>query len=228
MIDVDAFRRDGYVRVDGTALRDAALAAQALLWERIGLSPDRPQQWTAPVVWTADLTGTGPFGPLTGSTELSNALDALLGADRWIRRGSLGNIVIRFPLAPDTDDRGWHVDLNTPTPDGSWAVSGQPHTILLLTLLSEVGRQDAPTRIRVGSHRDAARVLGSEALDAVTAGQRVDAASADRPVAYATGRPGDMYVLHPLTVHAADRHRGHTPRFMAQAPVLLTAPLTSP
>ncbi|MDF2828964.1 MAG: protein involved in biosynthesis of mitomycin antibiotics/polyketide fumonisin, partial [Mycobacterium sp.] len=37
--------------------------------------------------------------------------------------------------------------------------------------------------------------------------------------------PGDMYVLHPFTVHAADEHRGHTPRFMAQAPIMLTSPV---
>ena len=34
-----------------------------------------------------------------------------------------------------------------------------------------------------------------------------------------------MYVVHPFTVHAADVHRGRTPRFMAQAPVVLTSPL---
>ena len=45
-------------------------------------------------------------------------------------------------------------------------------------------------------------------------------------VAHATGRPGDTYHVHPFTAHAADEHRGRTPRFMAQAPVVLTAPLT--
>jgi hypothetical protein len=44
-------------------------------------------------------------------------------------------------------------------------------------------------------------------------------------VAYATGEPGDMYLVHPLTVHAADEHRGTRPRFMAQTPVFLTAPV---
>lgn len=80
---------------------------------------------------------------------------------------------------------------------------------------------DAPTRIRAGSHRDVAAALGDEPLNAVTAGALVDAASAGRPVRHATGSPGDMYVLHPFTVHAADEHRGTTPRAMAQGPVLL-------
>ena len=133
---------------------------------------------------------------------------------------------MRFPVRPPADDRGWHIDLNTPdSPDG-WAVSNRPHTVLLLTLLSEVGPDDAPTRIGVGSHRDVAAVLSEEPMDAVTARSMVDAASRDRAVARATGVPGDMYLVHPFTVHAADKHRGSTPRFMAQAPILPAAPLS--
>jgi hypothetical protein len=103
-------------------------------------------------------------------------------------------------------------------------VSNRPHTTLLLTLLSEVGPDDAPTRIRVGSHHDVATVLGGEPVDAVAAGAVVEKASRDRPVAHAKGLPGDMYLLHPFAVHAADEHRGNAPRFMAQAPILLTQP----
>ncbi|BBY42723.1 hypothetical protein MCEL_10180 [Mycolicibacterium celeriflavum] len=98
--------------------------------------------------------------------------------------------------------------------------------MLVLTLLSEVGPDDAPTRIRAGSHRDVAQVLGPERVELAEMGRIVDSASAARPVSRATGEPGDMYVLHPFTVHAADEHRGTTPRFMAQSPVVLTSPLT--
>jgi phytanoyl-CoA dioxygenase PhyH len=129
-------------------------------------------------------------------------------------------------VPPVADDRGWHVDLNTPLPDGTWAVSGRPHTVLLLTLLSEVGTDDAPTRLRAGSHRDVAAILGELPVDAYECGPLVAEASAHRDVFLATGHPGDAYVLHPFTVHAADEHRGRTPRFMAQAPVLLAEPLT--
>ena len=94
--------------------------------------------------------------------------------------------------------------------------------MLLLTLLSDVGPDDAPTRIRVGSHHDVAAALGADPLDAVQAGAVAEKAGTDRPVAHATGTAGDMYLLHPFTVHAADVHRGDRPRFMAQAPVMLT------
>lgn len=101
-----------------------------------------------------------------------------------------------------------------------------PHTVLALTLLSDVGPDDAPTRIRAGSHHDVAGILGPDPVELVEMGPLVDEASADRPVVHAIGEPGDIYVVHPFTVHAADEHRGTAPRFMAQAPIVLTDPLT--
>ena len=130
---------------------------------------------------------------------------------------------MRFPIPPALDDRGWHIDANTMLPDGSWTVSGRPQTMLLLTLLSEIGIDDAPTRIRTGSHHDVAVVL-DEPMDPMAAGPVVAAASDGRRVVHATGSPGDMYLVHPFTVHAADEHRGATPRFMAQSPIMLASP----
>ncbi|GAB3217179.1 phytanoyl-CoA dioxygenase family protein [Mycolicibacterium hippocampi] len=222
MVDVEAFRRDGFVKVEQAAPRAVADAARMLLWQQLGVSPDDRSTWAQPVMWASDMTGAGPFGELVRSPRLADALDAVCGVGGWQPRGSLGNIPVRFPVTPPAEDRGWHIDLNTPQPDGSWAVTGRPHTMLLLTLLSEVTIDDAPTRLRAGSHHDAAAVLGETPLDAVTAGGLVDSASRARPVVHATGAPGDMYLVHPLTVHAADEHRGSTPRFMAQAPILTT------
>jgi hypothetical protein len=226
MLDLDAFVSDGYVKVVRAAPRNVADAVRAELWMQLGLSPNDPDQWSAPVMWASDMTGDGPFGELARSPRLAAALDGICGTGGWMPRGALGNIPVRFPVAPPNDDRGWHIDANTPQPDGSWVVTGRPHTVLLLTLLSEVGPDDAPTRIRAGSHHDVARVLSDEPVALAEMGRIVDEASAARPVAYATGEPGDMYVVHPFTAHAADEHRGRTPRFMAQAPVALTGPLT--
>ncbi len=69
-------------------------------------------------------------------------------------------------------------------------------------------------------------MLGDDPIDFAEMGRLVDDASAGRVVVHATGEPGDMYVVHPFTAHAADEHRGSTPRFMAQAPVVLTSPMT--
>lgn len=226
MLDVDEFMSNGYAKIEQVASRSVADAARAVLWQQMELSPDDPAGWSEPVRWAADLTGQRPFGELVRSPVLAEALDVVCGAGAWLPRGALGNIPVRFPVAPPNDDRGWHIDANTPQPDGSWAVTGRPHTVLLLTLLSEVGPDDAPTRIRAGSHRDVARVLGPDPVEFAEMGRLVDEASAHRPVVHAIGQPGDMFLVHPFTVHAADEHRGRTPRFMAQGPVVLTSPLT--
>jgi hypothetical protein len=224
--DVAAFISDGFVRVPKAVPRDIADAARAALWDDLELSPDEPTGWIAPVRWTADLTGQGPFAAIVRSSVLAAALDVICGVHGWRPLGALGNIPVRFPVFPPADDRGWHIDANTPMPDGAWSVTGRPHTVLLLTLLSEVGPDDAPTRIRVGSHVDVGRVLGHEPVEFVEMGRLVDRASAGREVVCATGDPGDMYIVHPFTVHAADEHRGRAPRFMAQSPVVLSEPLT--
>jgi hypothetical protein len=226
MVNLESFVSDGYIKVEQGAPREVADAARAVLWQRLGLTPEDASQWSVPVMWTSDMTGEGPFGELARSPRLAAALDVICGTGGFRPRGALGNIPVRFPVSPPADDRGWHIDANTPQPDGSWAVTGRPHTVLVLTLLSEVGVDDAPTRIRVGSHRDVARVLGVDPLNLEDMGRVVDQASSGRPVVHATGQPGDVYVVHPFTAHAADEHRGRTPRFMAQAPVMLTTPLT--
>src|SRR5690606_2332949 len=84
------------------------------------------------------------------------------------------------------------------------------------------------TRIRVGSHRDVARVLepyGEGGLPFFESGPILDEATAHRPLAVATGLPGDAYLCHPFLVHAAQLHRGTRPRFMSQIPMFLDAPL---
>src|SRR5262249_9555298 len=79
---------------------------------------------------------------------------------------------------------------------------------------------------KVGSHRDIARVLGpaGEAGLSNAMLSRVFA-TLERPQALATGAAGDVYLCHPFLVHAAQMHRGATPRFMAQPPLHPAEPL---
>jgi Phytanoyl-CoA dioxygenase (PhyH) len=224
-VEIERFVADGFVKLEGAVPREVGDAARTLLWRQIGLSPQDPAAWKEPVIWAADLTGEGPLGELIGSARLARALDELCGVGGWVPRGQLGMVPVRFPRLPPADDRGWHIDANVAQPDGRYRCGVQSQTMLLLVLLSDVGPADAPTRIRVGSQRDAAAALAGRTLDSLAAGPLVDAASAHRPLAHATGQPGDIYLVHPLTVHAADEHRGDEPRFMAQTPVFLTEPL---
>jgi hypothetical protein len=93
----------------------------------------------------------------------------------------------------------------------------------MLFLFSDVGEDDAPTRIRAGSHADIARVLapaGEEGLSLGELARNGFAESASRPEVLATGAAGTVYLCHPFLVHSAQPHRGTQPRFMAQPPLL--------
>ncbi|MGW0809895.1 phytanoyl-CoA dioxygenase family protein [Nonomuraea sp. NPDC002799] len=225
VIDVEAFVADGFAKVEAVVPREVGDAARALLWRRMGLSPDEPSGWTRPVVWTADLTGEGPFGEIMRSVRLRAALDAVAGVGGWVPRGSLGNVPVRFPRVAPVDDRGWHIDASAARPDGTFGVSGRPETLLVLVLLSQVGVDDAPTRVRVGSQREMAALLDERVRDPMMMGSVFEGVGRGRRVALATGVPGDVYVVHPFTVHAAQEHRGGEPRFMAQVPVFLSRAL---
>ena len=102
----------------------------------------------------------------------------------------------------------------------------------MLFLFSEVREQDAPTRIKVGSHLDVPAFLephgervasGFGVCGAMDAAGRLNAA--DRPTALATGEPGDVYLCHPFLIHAAQRNLTGRPRFLAQPPLMPTGPL---
>jgi len=97
----------------------------------------------------------------------------------------------------------------------------------MLFLFSDAGEDDAPTRFRMGSHLDIARVLsrvGDEGLSARELAANGYAESATRKVVLATGDAGTVYLCHPFLVHAAQTHHGRRPRFMAQPPLGLVQP----
>ena len=45
-----------------------------------------------------------------------------------------------------------------------------------------------------------------------------------RPLAFATGEAGTVFLCHPRLVHAAQPHSGARPRFLAQPPLLARQP----
>ncbi len=97
----------------------------------------------------------------------------------------------------------------------------------MLFLLSDVGERDAPTRIRVGSHLHAARLLapvGDEGMTMMEISQAAAAATAGLQEVTATGPAGTVYLCHPFLVHAAQPHRGAVPKFLAQPPLIPKTP----
>jgi hypothetical protein len=224
---IDAFITDGFVRIDNAFSRDLADQGRAILWAATGCDPDNPATWTQPVVRLGEFSQP-PFRDAVNSPALRAAYDQLVGAGRWLPRGGLGTFPVRFPSPVDAGDTGWHIDVSFghEAPDFlDWRanVYSRGRALLMLFLFSDVEEDDAPTRIRPGSHLEVARYLAP----AGEAGRSLRDMLTDRPdwfgtgrEALATGPAGTVYLCHPFLVHAAQGHRGKTVKFMAQPPLM--------
>lgn len=232
--EVDRFVRDGFVRIEGAFPRDLADAGRAILWRDTGCDPEDPRSWTKPVIRLGDYPG-GPFAEAANTPVLHEAFDRLVGAGNWLPRGSLGTFPVRFPSAEDPGDAGWHIDVSFAGKDHdphdffSWRanVRSKGRALLMLFLFSDVGEDDAPTRIRAGSHLDIARTLAPAGEEGMTLRELAAdgfAGTEGRPEVLATGEAGTVYLCHPFLVHAAQPHRGTRPRFLAQPPLLPARP----
>ena len=141
-----------------------------------------------------------------------------------------GTIPVRFPSQVDPGDAGWHCDGSFTGPDGAYwlNVASRGRGLLCLFLFSDVGTDDAPTELKVGSHHDIPPILdafGAGGLSFVDLARRLPRATFARPSAFATGRAGDVFVCHPFMVHRATwPHRGATPRVIAQPGVAIDEP----
>jgi len=231
---IDSFIADGFVRIDEAFPASLAAEARAFLWRQTGCDPNDPATWTKPVIRLAGYGGP-IFDAAANTPTLHGAFDSLVGPGRWQPRHGIGTFPIRFPSDTDPGDDGWHVDVSFMPPDGdpndyfSWRanVTSRDRALLMLFLFSDVGENDAPTRIAVGSHLDVARTLEPAGERGMTMFEIAEGfgTSAARPVALATGNAGTVYLCHPFLVHAAQRHRGTRVKFMAQPPLVLSVPL---
>lgn len=238
--EIERFVRDGFVKIEHAFPKALADAARATLWRDTGCDPDDPATWTRPVIRLGMYTGA-PFVEAANTPVLHRAFDQLVGQDRWLPCMSMGTFPIRFPSPDGPGDTGWHVDASFGGDAAdfmSWRVNvrSKGRLLLMLFLFSDVGDDDAPTRIRVGSHFDIARRLAPAGESGLTladlAANGFDETSHRREV-LASGEAGTVYLCHPFLVHAAQPHRGTRPRFLAQPPLLpretdRRAPVESP
>ncbi|WP_280441408.1 phytanoyl-CoA dioxygenase family protein [Nocardia brasiliensis] len=229
---ITAFIQDGFIRIPSAFPPELARQCREIIWPDTGCDPDDPATWTEPLVRMSEYDAE-PFRSAVRMPVLERTFDQLVGPGRWVRRSGLGSIPIRFPHADPPADDYWHFE-------GSYLPAGwRGHTwtnyrsrgraLLMLFLLSDVTEVDAPTRIRVGSHLFVPRLLlryGEAGIDATRIEETgVLAATADLPLTCATGSAGDVYLCHPFLIHAAQAHRGTTPRFLAQPALAPAVPL---
>ncbi|MFG2000064.1 phytanoyl-CoA dioxygenase family protein [Spirillospora sp. NPDC048911] len=227
----ETFIRDGFVRLAEAVPQDLVAECREILWRDTGADPNDCSTWTTPVVRLGHYAQE-PFRRAANTPRLHAAFDALVGEGRWQPQGGLGTFPVRFPSDEEPGDDGWHVEASLQGDDPAnfmtWRtnVFSKGRVLLMLFLFSDVSEDDAPTRIRVGSHLDVPPILepaGDRGLPFMELAGKAVSASDHRPVAYATGQAGDVYLCHPFVVHAAQPHHGTEPRFMAQPPLLPAA-----
>lgn len=226
-MSVDEFCENGFVALRGAVAPDIVRDCVAVIGDRLrteGVDLDVPATWTRPVVRIVCPDGPA-FAAAGTSPVLQAAYDALLGPQRWVeRRGVGGTVPVRFPSTTNPGDAGWHIDGSYSVGDEYWVnVRSRGRGLLALFLFSDIGEDDAPTEILVGSHHDVPPVVASygEAgafFGTVTAA--LPRSTFERPRAFATGTAGDVYLCHPFLVHRATwPHRGTRPRMLAQPAV---------
>jgi hypothetical protein len=228
---IERFIADGFVRIDNAFPRELADEARTILWQHTGARADDPTTWTKPCI-RLDLFGQEPFAKAANTPILHAAFDQLVGPGGWAPRPYAGTFVIRFPSPEDPGDTGWHVDASfgSEHPDFmEWRVNvaSRGRALLMLFLFSDVGTHDAPTLVRCGSHARIARTLapaGESGLSLRELAATGFAESAACPEVSAVGEAGTVYLCHPFLVHAGRAHRGTTPRFLAQPPLLPARP----
>lgn len=224
---LSSFIDEGFVRLDNAFPAALADDCRAILWKASQCDPNSPDTWVQPVIRVGEI-GLEPFKKAANTTLLLNAFDQLAGKGNWIPRSTLGSFPIRFPSREKAVDTGWHVDASFPGANANdyleWRINiySKGRALLMLFLFSDVGEHDAPTRIRVGSHLDVARLLepeGDSGLSFIELAHQLDVTK-NRKEIVATGRAGTVYLCHPFIAHAAQDHKGTVPKFMAQPPLL--------
>jgi hypothetical protein len=228
-LELERFITEGYLVVRSAFPAELAEECRGSAARQLGIDLASPETWRRPVVRgvpTGDCFRQAANAPL-----LLDAVAQLVNPDPWRPRPNLGAFVIRFPSEEDPGDAGWHIDSSFQPPgDARWFVNyrSRERALLLLCLVSDVGMDDAPSRLLPGSHIEMARLLapaGEEGLPGAHEGQgsEIPLPESKNGEVFATGSAGDVFVCHPFLVHAASwPHRGEQPRFLAQPPIAVS------
>jgi hypothetical protein len=222
-VDVAGFVRDGYIAVRGAFDASTAAACREAIWRALGergVREDEPAGW--PPVAAVICREHEPFAAAAASPALTAAYDELIGPGRWTPQVHAGGaVVVRFP-SQDRANSGYHIEGSYDGPGGYWVnVRSRGRGLLALLLFTDVGQDDAPTRVVRGSHLHVPGFLAPHGEAGVSADAEFWPPSVlCRPVEHATGRAGDVFLCHPFLVHTATwPHLGTGPRMIAQPAV---------
>jgi hypothetical protein len=212
---IEQFVDRGYVLLQEVFSAEAAAKVRLRLWELMGLSPDKPTQWSEPVV-RLQVGLTGPEVDACLSDRFYGAVDDLLGQDAWEPPGGLGWWPVLFPgfhSGPWSPPKvGWHID----GIQFHHHLDSRTQGLLPIFIFSDIGPGDGGTAFRPGSHKITARILNDaepDGLDVHVLGRLSNEHSYPQEIE-ANGSPGDVLLLHPFMSHATSANHGARVRFI--------------
>lgn len=223
---IEHFLRRGFIKIEEALPRDLALERGARGWARIETDPDDVSTWTqtrhhlpsenflsvrenAPMVWQAaqQLLGAG----WTHDWKWGDGFIFNLGDDSshgWV--------------APTDWNKGWHKD-------GDFFrhfLDSPEQALLTIVLWTDVAARSGGTFLACDSVPIVARYLAAHPNGVrPNAFPFAEMKSQCHDFEEATGRAGDVFLLHPFLLHTASRNWTRNQRIITNPPTSLRAPM---
>jgi hypothetical protein len=242
--DFPEFYEHGWVRIRGVFSAAAAKAMRDTVWralEEAGIYQDRPSSWTAERPRNLQQLKANAVFREVGSPALLAAIEAILGPTPYETPDHWGAVFLAFPSKTlwTLPTRGWHIDAYYASP--LWPARGVKTFALFGNVVARGGatllvsgshrlvhrwfQQNPPPRAARSAKMRA--LLRSQAYlrDLHTGGdadERIERFmrcveeenGIPLQVVEATGDAGDVFLVHPLVMHAAAANNSSAPRFM--------------
>lgn len=224
--EIDQFLDRGFVHLSAAFPSSVASACRESLAPRISdlgvdLADDAswPQKLGLTDVYTAE---HGEPWTRVLTKRLKGALNDLCGEDSWEDLGC-GWWVLSFPQRASPCGSG------ACEVEGSWHVDGSHfkhrlHSrevgLVLLMLFSDVAQGGGGTAVKVSSHKRVGRIVadaGAGGIDSSTLMSRLleDGVFEEQSdILELVGLAGDVFLLHPFTLHARTRNSGENIRYL--------------
>jgi len=205
-----------------------AAAACACIWRRMerkaGVLEHDPGTW--PEVYDIEEYVADPDVLACFTDRLANAVNELVGANRWIGERRWGFWPVNFSHGAcqpyDIPTSGWHID-------GNWfhhSVDCPRQGLLVIGLFTDIAPRGGGTILAAGSHKRTARVLARHAEGLSHRELIVEALA--QPLGdfwEVTGSAGDVILAHPFLFHTRGMKHNGSPRIISNVEAPLLRPL---
>jgi hypothetical protein len=222
------FVERGFVRVEGCFGREVAERAVQGMWPRLGYDPDNAATWVEKRI---HLPALNRFEVKDFAPQAWYAVCDLVGGQERVREpytwgdALIVNLGVRAdePWAPPSaSSPGWHTD-------GDFFLhflDSPEQGLLTLVLWTDVVHQGGATFVACDSVGPVAQYLLDHPEGVHPNGFDVRALVPQcRDFIEATGKAGDVYLLHPFVLHATAQNTLRRPRVITNPPVSLKEPM---